>query len=432
MITQSPDKSLDANRLEYEIEACIGYIQKQEHWFFREKFVDRGSIYDPFYIIDIRDEVASLGDTTLDEELYYVNSYFSMKQVTNDPATTGYPYWRNISRRKLESRLSRFLKLYKENYFQAPGYKIDSSGNKIEHDKYFKKRFIYELRRPSKSIVGIAPSIYAGGFASGAICGQVTETNGNPLAGVTVEIVSEKQTLKRETEAAGLFWFSKVPEGNYSLRVKNRSCEIHILKTEEFGNIKGWLADEDGYPVESATLNFRAPDGEIFKTHSNDSGKFETGILPAFPVAEGPLSNYPYIMQIPDFMFSITKSIAVSDAILGGVLRDNNSTVITNETVLLKKNKILVSETKTDAHGYFRFFELAGGKYELEVPEYKIYLSQSLPGKVKGKEVTGIVNETRIELIAENKVVETERLNSDKEFRFENVAPGKYTIETKS
>lgn len=430
MITQAPDKSLDAYRLDYEIEACISNLQKQKDWFLREKYVDRGCIYDPFYIIDIRDEVEDQGDTTWDEPLYYINSYCSMKQVTNESASKGYPYWQKIDKYKLEKRLTRFLKLYSENCLQAPGYKVDHSGNKKEHEKFYKKRFLYELRQPSKSIVGVGPSIYAGGFASGALCGQVTDKTGAPLAGVMVELVSKEQRLNRETINGGLFWFSRVPEGKYSIRVIDRSCEIHILKTEEFGNIKGWVTDQNVYPVERTELKFLAPDGEVFKTRSDTSGKFETGILPAFPVSDTLLSKYPYIMQIPDFMFSVTKSVVVKDAIIGGILRGNDAVSIANETVLLKQGGIQVAETKTDGHGNFRFFELEGGKYELEVPGQKIYLSQSSPGRVEGKEPAGIVNETRIELVVEGKVVATERLSMDKEFSFEDVAPGRYNVRT--
>ena len=431
MITQAPDKNLDAYRLENEINACLGIIRKRDHWYLREKIVDRGCIYDPFYIIDFREEVDSQGDTTWNEPLYYINSYCSVKQLTSEPARAGHPYWQKIGKRDLERRLKRFHDLYRENFFQPPGYKEDAAGRKTAHEKFHKKRFIYELRSPLKSIVGIGPAIYAGGFASGALCGQVTDHNGAPLKGVVVEVISGEWSLDRTTIAGGLFWFSKVPEGRCSIRVKGRSCQVHILKNEAFGNIKSWLTDNNGYPIEYGVVKFRAPDGEVFSATSDDTGQFTTGPLPAFPVADTPLSSYPYIMQVPDFMFSVKKTVHVSDAVIGGKLRDNNGTVLTNETVLLKQKGVQLAETRTDGHGYFRFFGLKGGKYELEVPGQKIYISRSTPGRIVGKEKTGIVNETRMELVADDKVVSTERLNMNQEYSFDHVAPGGYEVRVK-
>jgi len=429
MITQAPNKSLDVSLLKAEIDACIRYLQTKEEWFFREKMVDRGSNYDPFYIIDIRDTVESTGDTTWDEPLYYVNSSCSIKQLTHEPSIKGYSYWQKVDRSKVEERLNHFLSMYLENIFQPPGYKEDRSGNKTAHKKFYKKRFLYELRWSAKSIVGVGPSMYAAGFAAGALCGQITDHTGTPLVGVIVELISKKHNLLRESIEGGLFWFSKVPEGNYAIRTKDRACEIHILKKEPFGNIKGWLTDEEGYPVESASVNFSAPDGMVFSAKTNDSGKFTTGALPAYPVTDSLLSSYSYTMQIPNFMFSVTKTVHVKDAIIGGKLKDNIGNVFPKGTIVLLKQKgVQLSETATDAKGNFRFLELAGGQYELEVPGEKIYLSKSSPGKIEGKALDRNIKKTRIELIAEGKVVATERLSDNKEFSFEDVAPGGYEV----
>lgn len=426
MLKQQPDTNVTTWELENTIQIIKRELIKSPSWQYREEYIDRG-ILDPYYILKIRKPEHDKLDDTGNQSLFKTKtSGLSYVCRTSDSRTS---YWLDIKNSHLIKHLENFKHLYDVNKLQPPGKWGDLGNPDKDHKVFPERRFIYEIISPFKTLVGIGPNMYATG--PGAVCGTVFNKNGQPLDGVVVEISNDKETLTRETRNGGLFWFSKVQSGKYQLKVKKHTCIVQVIRHDEFGNIKGWLTDENGFPVEYADIRFLAPDGEIFMAATDDTGKFSTGPLPAYPVTSSPLANYPYIMQIPEFLFSISKSITVKDAIISGVLKDNNGNVITNTQVVLKQAGETLFETKTDAFGNFRFFNLLGGSYNVEVPGQKIFLSHGAPGRIEGKEDKGMVNETRIQLVAEGYIVATERLNRSKEFAFEHIAPGKYSVEVK-
>ncbi|MEO9484720.1 MAG: carboxypeptidase-like regulatory domain-containing protein [Ekhidna sp.] len=427
ILTQKPDPNIGVWELESALGVIKRNIQSSPEWQFREEYIDRG-ILDPYLIFKIRKPENDKLDDVWDQKLLKgAQEGFSYVQRTSRCTKS---YWCDIGTRALIERLDHFKESYDLNKLQPPGFKGDLIDPKEPHQVFEKKRYIYELLTPFKKLTGIGPSMYAMG--PGAVCGTVLDLENRPLDGAEVQLQKGQETLTRLTKDGGLFWFSKVPEGNYTVRVKNRSCTIQVIRRDEFGNIKGWLTDQDGYPVEYADVRLKAPDNEVFTATTDETGKFRTGPIPAFPVTDTPLSNYPYIMNVPDFLFSVAKSFMVKDAIAGGILRNREGKVMTNHEVILKQNGIEIARTKTDGHGNFQFFELGGGTYELEVSDFTIYLSHLSPGKVFGVDHQGKINETRVELVAQGKVVATEHLSRKRAFSFDQVAPGKYEVNAKT
>ncbi|WP_421765353.1 carboxypeptidase regulatory-like domain-containing protein [Ekhidna sp.] len=423
ILTQTPKPDIHAWELENALNVIKKHVRKSKSWQFREEYIDRG-ILDPYYILMIRQpEDDKLDDVWNQKVLKSSQPGFSYVHRTSKCSKD---YWCDINIRDLVERLDLFKESYDLNRLQPPGLKGDLFVPRDPHQIFEKKRYIYELLTPFKSLTGIGPSMYAMG--PGAVCGTVYDVENRPLDGADVELKMGEEVLKRTTKNGGLFWFSKIPAGTYKVTVKHYACTIQVIRRDEFGNIKGWLTDQDGYPVEYADVHFKAPDNEIFKTTTDETGKFTTGPLPAFPVRDTPLSNYPYLMDVPDFLFSSTKSVVVKDAVIGGVLRNQKGRVMTGQVVILKQSGEEVSRTTTDAHGNFQFFELVGGTYVLEVPESTIYLSHLPPGKVVGKYPMGDANQTRVELIMQDKVITTERLSRDKAFHFDKVTPGTYEV----
>lgn len=423
ILTQTPNPNIHAWELENALNVIKKNIRKSKSWQFREEYVDRWML-DPYYILMIRHpEDDKLDDVWNQKVLKSAQSGFSYVHRTSKCSKD---YWCDVNIRDLIGRLDLFKESYDLNRLQPPGLKGDLFEPRDPHQVFEKKRYIYELLTPFKFLTGIGPSMYAMG--PGAVCGTVYDLDNRPLDGVKVELLMEEEVLSRRTKNGGLFWFSKVPSGTYKVTVKQYACTVQVIRRDAFGNIKGWLTDQDGYPVEYADVHFKAPDNEVFKAITDESGKFVTGPLPAFPVRDTPLSNYPYLMDVPDYLFSVSKTVVVKDAVIGGILRGREGQKMTNREVLLKHQGVEVDRSITDNHGNFQFFELEGGIYELEVPESTIYLSQSAPGKVKGKYGHGKVNQTRVELVINDIVVATERLSRRKEFYFDYVAPGKYEV----
>jgi hypothetical protein len=425
MLTQEPDPAVNAWELENTLLTIKRELRKAQVWQFREEYIDR-NILDPYYIIMIRRPEADRLDDTGNQKVFQTKN--QGLSYVNRTAQTGKYYWDDMDAKELMRRLDHFKKLYDANKLQPPGLKGDVVEPREQHRVFEKKRFIYEIISPFKKLTAIGPNMFA--IGPGAVCGTVYNETGSPLDDATVVLVKEKETITRKTQNGGLFWFSKVSAGKYIVRVKDRKCIVRVLRNDEFGNISGWVSDQDGFPVEHADINFQAPDGKVFFSTSDATGKFTTGPLPSFPIMNSPLSKYPYVMNIPDFNFSVTKTVHIKDAIISGVLRNNTGSILSNKVILLKKNGVEVAQTKTGGHGTFRFFGLEGGAYELQVPEQKIFLSWLTPGRVTGNEPDGVVNQTRIELVADGKVITTERLDREKNFGFDGVAPGKYNVKT--
>ena len=423
ILTQTPDPNIHAWELENALDVIKKQVIKSAVWQVREEYIDRG-ILDPYYILMIRKPEHEKLDDVWNQKVF--KSEQAGFSFVNRTSHCTQDYWCDINTRALIERLDGFKASYDLNKLQPPGLKGDIFDPKEPHEIFKNKRYIYDLITPFKSLTGIGPSMYAMG--PGAVCGTVYDMESQPKNGVVVELKIGEETFSRRTKNGGLFWFSKVPSGSYTVSVKGYNCTLQIIRRDEHGNIKGWLTDQDGYPVEYEDVHFKAPDNEVFKAITDESGKFVTGPLPAFPVRDSPLSNYPYLMDVPDYLFSVSKSVVVKDAVISGILRGREGQKMTNREVLLKQKGEEVDRTVTDNHGNFQFFELEGGTYELEVPESTIYLSQSAPGKIKGKYGSGKVNQTRVELVINDKVVGTERLSKGKEFYFDHVAPGKYEV----
>jgi hypothetical protein len=313
MISGTPDKTLGLERLENEIHSFRREVSRGATWFFRERYIDRCRL-DPFYILEFKDTAGERGDDTWNEELFQTR-YRHLRAVcmTRERTGTDTSYWREIPKNSLIQRLDNFLKMFREDYLQPPGFRGDIFRPENKHDIFNQKKFLFEIRSPRKSIIGVGPKMYAG-LGIGAIRGQVTDENGKSIAGAIVELITAKEKKVRKTNADGLFWFSKIPPGKYIVRVSENRCKVQVIREEYFGNAKGWIADQDGRPIEDTEVQLISPDAEIFTGFSNNSGRFMAGPLPPFP----------YILRIPDHLFSLTKYVYVSDAVIGGVLKSQD------------------------------------------------------------------------------------------------------------
>lgn len=416
VIRSRPDPSLSLAALESQIQGYRREVAAARTWYFREKYIDCGP-RDPFYILEFRSSVQDPGDDTLDEELFQTRKPgFRFVSMTRSKSG-GYAYWQQIDSVRLLGRLDNFLTMFREDYLQPPGTKADRNDSLSKHEIFRGKRFLFEIRSPRKSITGIGPKKYAG-LGIGAIRGKLSDETGAPLAGAIVEIVAGQQTISRITDSGGLFWFSRVPPGRYALRVKDKpGCQVRIVAEEYFGNVRGWLTDDSGNPLENAEIKLIAPDAEEFTGWSSASGKFVTGPLPAFP----------YILRIPGHLFTVERTVYVDDAVIGGVLRTQAGDPHAGQTVVLKQNGTEVKSTTTDPRGDFRFAELPAGRYQLEVPGEKIYFRQIPGGTVQGT-IQDASAPVKVELIAEGGSALTEKTTRDRTFSFDNVVPGRYWL----
>lgn len=416
MIRSRPDPSLTLAALESRLQDYRREVASAGTWYFREKYIDRGP-RDPFYILELRGSVEDPGDDTFDEELFQTRTpALRFVSMTRSRSASDYAYWQRIDPGRLIARLDNFLAMFRGDYLQPPGTKADRGDSRSSHEILRGRRFLFEIRSPRQTITGVGPKKYAG-LGLGAIRGKLIDETGAPLVGAVVELVAGQQTVSRRTEAGGLFWFSRVPPGRYVLRVRGRqSAQVRIVAEEYFGNVRGWLTDASGNPLENAEVRLIAPDAEEFAGWSNASGRFVTGPLPAFP----------YVLRIPGHLITVERTVYVNDAILGGVLRAQAGDPLGGQTVVLKQNGTEVKRTTTDLRGDFCFAELPAGRYQIEVPGQKVSFREIPGGTVQG--TLQDAAPVKVELIAQDGSVLTEKTTRDRAFSFDNVVPGRYRL----
>lgn len=369
MIRSRPDRSLTLAALESRLQDYRREVAATGTWYFREKYIDRGPS-DPFYILDFRSSVEDPGDDTLDEELFRTRApALRVVSMTRSRSASDYAYWQRIDPGRLIARLDNFLSMFRGDYLQPPGTRADRGDSRSSHEILRGRRFLFEIRSPRQTITGVGPKMYAG-QGLGAVRGSLTDETGAPLAGAVVEIVAGQQRISRTTDSEGLFWFSRVPPGRYALRVRDRqSAQVRIVAEEYFGNVRGWLTDGPGNPLENAEVKLIAPDAEEFAGWSDASGRFVTGPLPAFS----------YLLRIPGRLCTLERTEYLNDASVGGVLLSQAGDPLGGQVVVLKQAGVEVKRTDTDPLGNFRFAELPAGRYQLEVPGHQVGFRE-IPG----------------------------------------------------
>jgi len=422
---------MNISQLEQEICTFRKEIESnlKNSWWIREKYIDLGRNNNPIFSIDFTDNVKEPGDDLLDEPLFNsAHPHLKIKLMTRLKYGAGRSYWLMIKKDELITRLDRFLSMYRENYIQPPGNRSITKGIIRPHPRIEGRCFNYQITSPGHKIVGIAPKKCV--ETLGAISGRVLDKSENPLSGVKVELrlektVNEKKDafiIHRTTNAKGQFWFSKIPLGDNIkgfLKIKEKQIKINMLKLEPFGKIRGKLLDNKMNP-RVLNIKFCSPDGEIFKSQTDNYGQFKTASLPAFP----------YKTYIQGFGIRVNM-IYSGDSHISGVIKDKVGKPIKNSQIILKSDGNVIDKKMTGSSGHFIFENLWSGVYTIEIPENRISLKGS--GKIQGniKDVNNAPIESQIiHLIrtSDKKIIDIDRTDKSGNFKFFELEPGSYII----
>lgn len=416
MITNPVNTKLNLSSLEKELIAIQKKIHPNGDYFFREKYVDRGT-YDPFYILRIKTEINAEGDDLLDEPLYATGLQFcQIKYLCRESNGLNQGYWKAITGSTLNKRINRFLDMFRYDYIQPPGTRSTLNGTKESHPQLKGKRYLYEISSPWKTITGIGPSGFTGMLTDGAIRGQITDLNGNPASNIEIELVMPNQTLTRKSEEGGLFWFAKIPKGTYRLRLPYYSGQIHLFY-EPFGLVKGNVSMMDENNPASA-VELEAPDGTIFNAKVEPSGDLKPIKLPAFH----------YKIRIPDHYFKNAIRLE-GNTVISGLLKDPGGEPIPGATILILAKEVVLAKRISKPNGSFRFELSEQGPYKLKVPGYALYAKKASPSAIEGQ-VAEQEQPVLIELIANGNVISSQRTDSSGHFKFRGLTPGNYKIRT--
>ena len=421
MIAGQADPILDPARLERAVAGFRREVAAAPRWFFREKYVDRGPL-DPFYILDYRaeSEVEDAGDDLMGEPLFATAvPGMTVKRMTREPEGHGGSYWRPIEAGDLIYRLDRFLTMYREDYLQPPGYRGGLQEPDNLHPRFEKKKFVYRVGRGDSALVGTGSRMFAGQEPCGAIRGRLVDEAGRSLEGVEVVLTSGTQTLRCTSATEGRFWFSRVAPGKATLGLAGRAAQVQRSVQEEFGNVRGWVANSNGWPLQGVEVTLEAPDGELLRELADASGKLSTRPLPAFP----------YLLRLPQRRFHIATE-SRRDAVIGGTLRDSRRKVLAGEPVVLMRRGEVVARVVTDTKGSFRFDNLAGGCYSLQLPGRRISVRRAPGAEIRGR-IHGLVEPVWIELFSSTGHAALERPTATGKFHISTVLPAIYEVRVK-
>lgn len=411
MITATPDSSLTTDRLAAEIARFQGELGQASSWRYREKYVDRGALLDPFYILEVRAPAGDDGDDLMDEPLFATRApALAIKHITRHGRPGDADYWRTIDSAGARVRFDRFFEMYRGGYLEPPGFRDEHDGARRGHARLEGKRFVFRLQSPARTVVGLGPATHAGGGAVYA----VVKRDGQPLASTDIELrLSDGGIIKRRSDDQGRFWIARVPAGTHTLRVPGHALTAEIT-AEPFGCVRGQVTAQ-GAGAAGVRVELTAPDGEVFAAAADDGGAFHVGSVPAFP----------FIVRIPSFLFTATISVR-AEAEIAITLRDGYGEPLATEVVLLR-DQVEVARQTSSVAGAARFTGLVAGRYTVTVPGRRLYATRVRPGELRGT-LTGVPGPIELELVADGAVVAATRSDAEGCFAFAGVAPGGYAL----
>lgn len=304
MITRVPDRSLSPERLVEEVAAIRAKVREAQRWRYCEKYVDRGRLRDPFYVLDIAPDAHEPGDVTADEPLFRLGrGALRIKSLRRRQHGDSREYWQAIDAEPLSARLDHFVEMYRNNQLEPPGV-VGGPGHRV----FEMKRFVYRIRAPGREIVGFGPAAFAGHPTTGAVRGRLVDANGQPRAGVIVRLVAATgEVLERTSDEHAQFLFSCVRPGSYRIEAAGEQTELAI-ESEPFGGVRGRIGElAPGRAGGDLKLELEAADKERFDGSSDGTGAFDLGLVPAGT----------YTLRIPDLSFSAEVRVDAEEG-LGG------------------------------------------------------------------------------------------------------------------
>lgn len=234
------------------------------------------------------------------------------------------------------------------------------------------------------------------GADSGAVTGQVLDSNGQPLANVEViiAVAATRQasgTFTVSTDAGGVFRIGNVPPGRYTITIRGSGAqtttfEIEILAnavttaepvqleptiTGGHGRIVGTVQSTSGIRLQNAKLT--ATGGSSTRAAlTTDSGEYKLTDLPAgtyalLCVKEGYESATATVVVEAgsDRLFRFVLHTPTAQAgRIRGVARNDSGQALVGVTVVASVGTSAVTAT-TNANGVYEFDGLSPGDYQL-------------------------------------------------------------------
>ena len=157
----------------------------------------------------------------------------------------------------------------------------------------------------------------------GKITGTITDDNGEPLPGASVEITSPALMGKRSaaTSAKGTFVFLSLPSGSYKLTVSLPSFKTVTqegIGVRAGGSVVINLALPVGAIEETVTVTGEAPIVDV--KNSNIDAKIDQAMLAKLPTSRD--SFYDLSLSTPG-MFDVGKNVMGSPTAYGGSTSEN-------------------------------------------------------------------------------------------------------------
>lgn len=230
--------------------------------------------------------------------------------------------------------------------------------------------------------------------------GRLTDTEGNPVIGKTLSIVTPQLQIKyrAESDVRGNFWFDDVEPGeDYQLQIRPgsgyKNKDINplvipagglrldiVLELGDKGEISGWMIGPDGSPVPrfSMTLHSTVATGESVGVVGDGQGFFS---VEDFPIGGAilrtnslPLLTVQGLRVSPEPEEPVTVVLDIGRHVLQGRVIDGFGEPVAASSITLGwgfRDKGLLNsssrKTTADQHGNFVFTEVGPDVHQMEV-----------------------------------------------------------------
>ncbi|WP_433750424.1 carboxypeptidase regulatory-like domain-containing protein [Falsibacillus pallidus] len=311
--------------------------------------------------------------------------------------------------------------------------------------------------------------------ANGSVAGKIiSESNGLPLAGATVELLQGATVISTTlSDAAGQYSFSPAAPGSYTVRVTYpnytvSNTSITVLSSQQTtqnvlliplpGIIQGTVTDNTSSPIQGAQVNLLNTAGALVSQTATDiNGNYIFNNLNpqnfTVAVSKSSYQSQQKAVQLdPNETETLNFALQPSPATISGTISSTLGGTIGGATVeILNIGSQVIATATADINGFYSIDGIAPGSYRLRASQTNYSTGQigftavagtpqtvdlSLvpnPGALSGTVLDGSnqdpIPNTSIRIINNSGItVATARTDGSGTYSIPSLAPGSYTV----
>lgn len=242
---------------------------------------------------------------------------------------------------------------------------------------------------------------------TGSVVGTIVDSSGKPAANIRVVLTGQDQTAESISQADGLYRFSNVPAGTYTLTLPNyslRQDNLTIVGGQDLSvnfslpapspqpAIVVELVRQSGLPLlvgdwgqPNVPIRVIMPNGQTVAVLSGSKPEYGPGGFEVYAQQAGTYGVQigRYRFEVPmkgQFTRLIFRQVSAAAGIIEGTLLDHLNRVVANRRLDLAGPATSLG-TMTNAQGYFAFANLPPGSYTVAVADSTVRQTATTTGQ---------------------------------------------------